>query len=126
MKLINAKLDFELSKSQAFIDKKYYCPHHPDTGFEGEVLELKIKCTCRKPEIGLIRNACKDYNIDLANSWMIGDQTSDIEMGKRAGLYTIGVETGFGLKDSKYYASPDYTVKDLTQASLIIENSTLL
>jgi D,D-heptose 1,7-bisphosphate phosphatase len=119
-KLINAKLDFELSNEHAFIDKKYYCPHHPDAGFDGEITELKRKCDCRKPETGLIAMARQDYNIDIKNSWMVGDQTSDIELGRRVGLLTIAVETGFGLKDLKNRVRPDFKVPNLLEAVSII------
>lgn len=54
---IHAKLETELGRSGAFLDRLYYCPHHPDSGFPGEVAELKFACGCRKPEVGLIEQA---------------------------------------------------------------------
>ena len=85
---IHNKLETELGKAGAYIDGLYYCPHHPDKGFEGEVLELKIDCNCRKPKPGLIIRAAKDFNIDLSNSWMIGDGKNDVGAGKNAGCKT--------------------------------------
>lgn len=79
----------ELGKSGAYIDAIYYCPHHPDKGFEGEVPELKVTCECRKPKPGLIFQAAKDFNIDLSQSYMIGDSSSDVQAGKAAGCKTI-------------------------------------
>ena len=59
-------------------------------------------------------------NIDIKNSWMVGDQTSDIELGRRVGLLTIAVETGFGLKDLKNRVRPDFKVPNLLEAVSII------
>ena len=72
----------------AYIDGLYYCPHHPDKGFEGEIPELKFDCDCRKPKPGMLIKASEDLNIDLENSWMIGDGKNDVEAGRRAGCRT--------------------------------------
>lgn len=85
---IHRKLETELGKEGAYIDGLYYCPHHPDKGFDGEVVELKQVCVCRKPKPGMILQAAKDFNIDLALSWMIGDSDIDIACGKNAGVHT--------------------------------------
>ena len=85
---IHNKLETELGKQGAYIDGLYYCPHHPDKGFAGEVVALKIDCDCRKPKPGLILRAAEDFNIDLDNSWMIGDDGRDIGCGKNAGCKT--------------------------------------
>ena len=92
--LIHNKMETELGRQGAYIDGLYYCPHHPDKGFEGEIEELKIECDCRKPKPGLILRAAEDFNIDLSNSWMIGDGENDIMAGKAAGCMTalIGTE----------------------------------
>ena len=70
----------------AYIDGLYFCPHHPDKGFEGERPEYKRGCDCRKPKAGLVLQAAKDFNIDLSASYMIGDRDKDVECGKAAGL----------------------------------------
>ncbi|MBI2664036.1 HAD family hydrolase [Candidatus Woesearchaeota archaeon] len=73
----------------ARIDKIYMCPHHPEKGFDGEVKELKIECGCRKPKPGMLLLAAADFDIDLKNSWLIGDSDTDIAAGKAAGCNTI-------------------------------------
>ncbi len=88
LNLIHQKMETELGKSGAYIDGLYYCPHHPHKGYEGEIPELKIDCDCRKPKPGMILKAAKDYNIDLTQSWMIGDGENDIGCGKAAGCKT--------------------------------------
>lgn len=77
-----------LGQDGAYLDKIYFCPHHPDSGFKGEVKALKIDCQCRKPKPGLLYRAEQDLNIDLSESWMIGDSKNDILTGKNAGCKT--------------------------------------
>ena len=86
------KLETLLGKEGAYIDALYYCPHHPDKGFEGERPEYKIECGCRKPKPGMLLKAAEDYNIDLSQSIMIGDGKNDMEAGKAAGCQTILVD----------------------------------
>lgn len=86
--LIHQKMETLLGKEGCYIDGLYYCPHHPDRGFEGEISELKFDCDCRKPKPGLILKAAKDFNIDLSASWMIGDGKNDVFAGKNAGCRT--------------------------------------
>lgn len=85
---IHNKMETLLGEAGAYVDAIYYCPHHPDKGFEGERPEYKKICDCRKPKPGMLIKAAKDYNIDLKESWMIGDGLNDIEAGKAAGCRT--------------------------------------
>lgn len=88
---IHNKMETLLGAEGAYINALYYCPHHPDSGFEGEVKELKINCDCRKPKPGLILRAAIDFNIDLSESWMIGDSDTDVLCGKNAGCKTARI-----------------------------------
>lgn len=90
---IHNKMETLLGEEGAYIDAIYFCPHHPDAGFEGERPELKIVCECRKPKPGMFIKAAKDYNIDLSQSWMIGDSQIDIQAGKAAGCKTAFIGT---------------------------------
>ena len=85
LQTIHDKMETLLGKEGAFVDGIYYCPHHPDKGFEGDRPEYKIDCDCRKPKAGLLFQAAKDWNIDLSQSYMIGDSDRDVEAGKNAG-----------------------------------------
>ena len=91
---IHNKMETLLGAEGAYLDAIYYCPHHPHKGYEGEVPELKIDCDCRKPKPGMLLKAAEDFNIDLSQSWMIGDGENDIKAGKAAGCRTalIGTE----------------------------------
>lgn len=117
---IHMKMETELGKEGAYIDDLFFCPHHPHRGYDGEVEELKIKCNCRKPDIGMLIEAAHKYNIDLEESWYIGDTTVDIQTGKNAGMRTILVLTGMGGKDCKYDVNADYVAKNLNEAIDII------
>ena len=117
---IHKKLETELGLKGAKIDAIYYCPHHPEKGFLGERPELKIKCNCRKPEIGLLLKAKRDFNINLKKSYLIGDKTSDILAGKRTGCKTILVKTGYGGKDGLFSVKPNFTADNLLKAIEIV------
>lgn len=83
---IHKKMATLLGREGAYVDGIYICPHHPDKGFEGERPEYKIDCECRKPKPGLLLQAAKDFNIDLSESYMIGDSHRDVEAGENAGV----------------------------------------
>lgn len=83
------KLETLLGDEGAYLNKIYFCPHHPEKGFDGEVKELKINCDCRKPKPGMLLRAQKELNIDLEKSWVIGDSESDMKAGKVVACKTI-------------------------------------
>ncbi|MCR5290543.1 MAG: HAD-IIIA family hydrolase [Treponema sp.] len=97
---INNKLETLLGKEGAYIDALYFCPHHPDSGFEGERPAYKKICSCRKPNSGLIEQAAKDFNIDITQSYMVGDSDSDYQCGLKAGCkQSVRLEKGYSLSD---------------------------
>ena len=89
LNLIHMKMETDLGKHGAYIDDLFFCPHHPDKGFPGERPEYKIDCDCRKPKPGMILNAAEKYNIDLLQSYMVGDDMRDVNAGKNAGCIPI-------------------------------------
>ena len=113
---IHNKLKTLLGEKGAFVDDIFYCPHHPDKGFEGEVPELKFDCECRKPKTGMIDEAVDKYNIDLSKSYMVGDSTMDLETARNAGVKSVLVDTGFAGNDGKYDRSCDIEAKNLFDA----------
>ena len=86
LQTIHNKMETELGKEGAFVDAIYVCPHHTDKGFSGERPEYKCDCDCRKPKPGLLLQAAKDFNIDLSQSYMIGDSDGDVKAGENAGV----------------------------------------
>ena len=96
----------------------YYCPHHPD----GTVANYAIACDCRKPSPGLLRQAAHEHDIDLAESWFVGDILNDVEAGRRAGCQTIllnnGHETEWILSADRI---PHHVTTDLAEAAAIVK-----
>lgn len=86
---IHNKMETLLGEEGAYLDAIYFCPHHPHKGYYGERTELKIDCDCRKPKAGMLLKAAEDFNIDLENSWMIGDGENDVKAGINAGCKTV-------------------------------------
>jgi len=109
-----------LGKEGAYLNRIYYCPHHPEKGFDGERKEFKISCKCRKPDTGMIDSAATDMNIDLNRSFIIGDRSVDIMTGINSKLHTILVRQGYAGDDMKYTCRPDFIFKDLLEASQFI------
>lgn len=91
LEAIHKKMIILLTKKDAYIDKIYICPHLPSA-----------RCGCRKPEIGLVKKAQRDFNIDLKKSFMIGDKRADVYLGNNFGGKSILVLTGKGKKEVKH------------------------
>jgi histidinol-phosphate phosphatase family protein len=89
LRKIHDRMETELGEASAYLDGIYYCPHHPDGGFAGERPELKLACSCRKPEAGMIQAACAEMNLNPSGSWLIGDSDSDSGAARRAGIRFI-------------------------------------
>lgn len=113
---IHKKLETLLGERGVYLDAIRFCPHHPDKGYPEEDPAYKIPCHCRKPDIGMLEDCARQYNIDMAASWVVGDTTVDIQTGKNAGTKTALVLTGDAGKDEKYDVTPDLTCADLGQA----------
>ena len=116
LRVIHNKMETLLGNSGAFIDAIYYCPHHPHSGFKGEIIEFKKKCECRKPLPGMILQAANELNISLKDSWMVGDSTSDILAARNAGVTSILVKTGHSGKDGKFNSTPNFEATSLKEA----------
>jgi len=116
LKLIHNKLETLLGREGAYIDKLYYCPHHPDSGYKGEIKSLKFNCECRKPNTELFKKAEREFNILLEKSWVIGDRTSDIMAAHNAGMKSVLVQTGFAGGDKKFDVEPSFVSKNLSEA----------
>jgi len=91
---IHNKMETLLGQEGAYLDAIYFCPHHPHKGYEGEIPELKFDCACRKPKPGMLLKAAEDFNIDLSESWVIGDSENDVLAGKNAGCKTVLIGSG--------------------------------
>lgn len=113
---IHKKLETLLGREGAYLDDIVFCPHHPDKGYPEENPLYKIKCNCRKPATGLIDQMAQKYNIDLEQSYMIGDTTMDIKTGINAGVHTILVRTGMAGEDGRYEVAAEFSADTLLDA----------
>ncbi|MFC2071272.1 D-glycero-alpha-D-manno-heptose-1,7-bisphosphate 7-phosphatase [Chloroflexota bacterium] len=113
---ISKKMKEELAKEGTGLDGEYYCFHHP----EAKVERLRGNCECRKPKPGLLLQAAGELNIDLSQSWMIGDGLTDIKAGKEAGCRTIllgRMKCELCHLMDKEDARPDAIVSDIGEAA---------
>jgi len=88
---VRARMDALLANEGAFVDDYYFCPHHPESGFPGEVPELKRDCRCRKPETGLVEQAVADHLLNLESSVFVGDSERDRQLAQRLQIEYIHV-----------------------------------
>jgi mannose-1-phosphate guanylyltransferase/phosphomannomutase len=100
---ILGRLEALLAEDGGVLDRIYACPHHPQSGFPGEIAALKIACECRKPGTLLLRQALADLPIDRPRSMLIGDSLRDIGAARGIGIWAYGVRTGYGCRDHERY-----------------------
>lgn len=120
--ILNEKID-------NLIDKFYFCPHHPEmhSDVPDYAKKYRIFCNCRKPAPGMLLKAAEDFEIDLSESWMIGDMVTDIVAGKKAGCKTIMVKSPKNNRITKssldfdINTKPDNFAKDLFDAVRFID-----
>jgi len=131
VKQVHQRIQYVLQQQGAFIDAFYYCPHHPTEG-TGKYLQ---SCSCRKPEPGMLIAAARDLNIDLKDSYTIGDMLKDIQVAARVGAKSVLVKSGYGMHTlaqgiletpgkthiqmeniEKAMINPDYIAEDILDA----------
>jgi D-glycero-D-manno-heptose 1,7-bisphosphate phosphatase len=122
---VHRKIGFELAAQKAKVDAIYYCPHHPS----GPLQAYRVKCQCRKPATGMVLEAARRFQIDLASSFVVGDSYRDMQLGFNAGARTILVMTGYGRGEYEHHRSrwdrlPDRIAENLLEAvKIILEES---
>jgi len=108
VKTVHNRINKMLAEKNAFVDRFYYCPHHPA---EGNEPYLK-SCDCRKPEPGMLIRASEELDVDLSRSYMVGDMAKDMELAKRVGARGILVRTGYGKSVISSDIKPVYVARD--------------
>ncbi|MCE2400622.1 D-glycero-beta-D-manno-heptose 1,7-bisphosphate 7-phosphatase [Candidatus Poribacteria bacterium] len=93
---IHRKMLNEIEDAGGLIENIYYCPHHPDAG-----------CECRKPKPGMLLRAVHEYDVDMSNSFFVGDSITDIQAARNAGASPILVLTGHGRDSYDHYINSD-------------------
>ena len=118
VKEVHQRLQKALQKEGAFLDGFFYCPHHPDYGHE----KYRKDCFCRKPNIGMLQEAARDFRIDLSRSYLIGDTRRDLETAWNAGMKGVLLLSGYGKDELKKIEAqnleekPDCVASDLLKA----------
>ena len=120
---ILGRLEALLAAEGGVLDRIYFCPHHPEAGFPGEIPALKVHCECRKPGTLLLRRALAELPLDQRRSALIGDSLRDIGAAREFGIWAYGVRTGIGCRDSKRYLreggalpAPDLMFENVSEA----------
>ena len=113
IKLIAANLEAALRQEGVSITHAFYCYHYPG----GLVPEYSVNCACRKPQPGMLLEARTRFALDLENSWLIGDQDTDIECGQRAGCKTVLIENPLSASRRTGRAQPTLRAADLADAA---------
>jgi D-glycero-D-manno-heptose 1,7-bisphosphate phosphatase len=124
---VHADLAALLEKGGARLDAIYYCAHHPTVGEP----PYRLDCDCRKPRPGLINRAAAEWEIDLANSWMVGDRVSDVELARNAGVHSALVLTGYGRGEwehqrSSWTMEPEIVADNLLEAVKLILSKSVI
>lgn len=117
LELVVDTIQLDLKTEGVEIDAFYFCPHHP----QGKIAHYAKACPCRKPEPGMLLRAAEEFQIDLSQSWMIGDILHDVEAGNRAGCQTIlldvGNETEWQMNEHRYATA---RVSSMAEAAEVI------
>jgi len=123
LQTIHAEVRRQLADKGAHLDAIYYCPYHP----QGTVEEYTRESDLRKPKPGMLLQAEEEFDLDLSESWMVGDSARDIEAGQRAGCRTIRVrvtgETATTEREDDAVQA-DFTVRNLVEAARIVMRET--
>ena len=113
LRQIHQELKMQLARRGAYLDGIYYCPHHPTEGMDS----YRIPCDCRKPNVGMARRAAADLNLDFSRSYVVGDQSRDMELATRIGAKGILISSGNGVGSEQVPTSGLLAVRDLWEAA---------
>ncbi len=119
---IHRELSLQLQRKEAHIDEYYYCPHLPGV----DDTRYNVECECRKPKPGMLIQAAREHNVNLRQSFIIGDRCRDVETGKAAGVSTVMVATGYGASEQNDCSfTADYFASDLFDAVQFVKKTIL-
>ena len=105
---ITRKMLAAIRKQGGKLDAVYYCTHTPER-----------KCLCRKPKTGMLRKAARRFSLDLERSVLVGDNATDVEMGRAAGCRNVLVLSGVTTRKNarRLKSAPDFVARDLSAAA---------
>ncbi|MBN2789125.1 MAG: HAD family hydrolase [Candidatus Delongbacteria bacterium] len=117
LKKLHEHIQHEAEKYGFHFTEFYYCPHHRD----GVVKKYAIDCECRKPKTFFLKKAAKVHYLTLSDSYFIGDKPADMELGRKMGLTTILVSSGYGKETVKTCKDYDHYIQDFSELKKIIK-----
>jgi D,D-heptose 1,7-bisphosphate phosphatase len=110
---VHEALQIRFRERGAFIDRFYYCPHHPTEGLG----RYRMSCGCRKPAPGMLIRASGDLHIDLPSSFVVGDSSRDMGLADRTGATGVLVKTGYGKEVAASATTAAYVAEDILDAA---------
>ena len=110
-------IEKDLLKKGIIIQKTYHCPHHP----QGKI-PYNVNCDCRKPKTGMFIKAIEEFNIDIENSYMVGDRFTDLKPADELGIYPVLIKTGYGEDQLDALIQSDKTIEGKFKRVMVVEN----
>ena len=110
-------IEKDLLKKGIIIQKTYHCPHHP----QGKI-PYNVNCECRKPKTGMFIKAIEEFNIDIENSYMVGDRFTDLKPADELGIYPVLIKTGYGEDQLDALIQSDKTIEGKFKRVMVVEN----
>ena len=110
-------IEKDLLKKGIIIQKTYHCPHHP----QGKI-PYNVNCECRKPKTGMFIKAIEEFNIDIENSYMVGDRFTDLKPADELGIYPVLIKTGYGTDQLNSLVESNENIEEKFKRVMVVEN----
>ena len=110
-------IEKDLLKKGIIIQKTYHCPHHP----QGKI-PYNVNCECRKPKTGMFIKAIEEFNIDIENSYMVGDRFTDLKPADELGIYPVLIKTGYGTEQLNSLVESNENIEEKFKRVMDVEN----
>ncbi len=110
-------IEKDLLKKGIIIQKTYHCPHHP----QGKI-PYNVNCECRKPKTGMFIKAIEEFNIDIENSYMVGDRFTDLKPADELGIYPVLIKTGYGTEQLNSLVESNENIEEKFKRVMVVEN----
>ena len=110
-------IENDLREKGIIIQKTYHCPHHP----QGKS-PYNVNCDCRKPKTGMFLEAIEEFDIDIENSYMVGDRFTDLKPADELGIYPVLIKTGYGEDQLDALIQSDKTIEGKFKRVMVVEN----
>lgn len=110
-------IENDLREKGIIIQKTYHCPHHP----QGKI-PYNVNCDCRKPKTGMFLEAIEEFDIDIENSYMVGDRFTDLKPADELGIYPVLIKTGYGTEQLNSLVESNENIEEKFKRVMVVEN----